>query len=202
MKKMFKEIRKIFLTGLLVMIPLLITIYSILWMLNKVDSVFRRPIEELLGFTIYGLGIIITVGIILLAGVIATNYAGHKLFGTTEYFFKKIPIVRSIYFPIKQLTQTIYGSANTAFRKVVLVRYPTPGVYTIGFVTSTGVENIEDKIGKATVAVFIPTTPNPTSGMLVMIPEEDVIVLDICVEDAIKLVVSGGIAKPANKKLE
>lgn len=88
-KRMLKEIRKIFLAGLLVMIPLIITVYSVLWMLNKVDSIFRRPIEELLGFTIYGLGIIITVGMILLAGVIATNYADHKLFGATEYFLKK-----------------------------------------------------------------------------------------------------------------
>ncbi len=199
---MFKDIRKIFLTGLLVMIPLLITIYSILWMLNKVDSVFRRPIEELLGFTIYGLGIIITVGIILLAGVIATNYADHRLFSATEYFFKKIPVVRSIYFPVKQLTQTIYGSANTAFRKVVLVEYPTSGIYVIGFVTSTGIKNVEDKIGKITTCVFIPTTPNPTSGMFVIVPEEDVIALDMCVEDAIKLVVSGGIAKPIDEKLK
>ncbi|MDI9475484.1 MAG: DUF502 domain-containing protein [Natronincolaceae bacterium] len=197
---MFKEIRKTFLAGLLVMIPLIITIYSILWMLNKVDSIFRRPIEELLGFTIYGLGIIITVGMILLAGVIATNYAGHRLFGATEYFFKKIPVVRSIYFPVKQLTQTVYGNVNTAFRKVVLVKYPAPGVHTIGFVTSTGVRDIEDKVGKGMVCVFIPTTPNPTSGMLVMIPNEDVTVLDMCVEDAIKLVVSGGIAKPPDGK--
>ena len=197
---MLKEIRKLFLAGLLVMIPLIITIYSVLWMLNKVDSIFRRPIEELLGFTIYGLGIIITVGMILLAGVIATNYAGHRLFGATEYFFKKIPIVRSIYFPVKQLTQTVYGNVNTAFRKVVLVRYPTPGVHTIGFVTSKGVDSVEDKIGRDMVCVFIPTTPNPTSGMLILVPEEDVIVLDIGVEDAIKLIVSGGIAKPPSNK--
>ncbi len=196
---MFKEIRKTFLTGLLVMIPSIITIYFILWILNKVDSVFRRPIEELLGFTIYGLGIIITIGLILLAGVIATNYADHKLFNATEYFFKKIPVVRSIYFPVKQLTQTIYGNANTAFRKVVLVKYPTPQVHTIGFITSTGVKEAEDKIGKATVCVFIPTTPNPTSGMFVILAEEDVIELDMCIEDAIKLVVSGGIAKPTDK---
>ncbi|NMA03449.1 MAG: DUF502 domain-containing protein [Clostridiales bacterium] len=198
MKRMLKEIRKIFLAGLLVMIPLIITVYSVLWMLNKVDSIFRRPIEELLGFTIYGLGIIITVGMILLAGVIATNYADHKLFGATEYFFKKIPIVRSIYFPVKQLTQTVYGNVNTAFRKVVLIEYPTPGVHTIGFVTSTGVESVEDKTGKGIACVFIPTTPNPTSGTLVLVPEEDMIVLDMCVEDAVKLVVSGGIAKPSN----
>lgn len=199
---MLKEIRRIFLTGLLVMIPLIITVYSILWILNKVDSIFRRPIEELLGFTIYGLGLIITTGIILLAGVIATHYAGHKLFRATEYYFKKIPIVRSIYFPVKQLTQTVYGNVNTAFHKVVLVNYPTPDVYTIGFITSKGIKNIEDRTGKATVSVFIPTTPNPTSGMLVMVPEEELIVLDMCVEDAIKLVVSGGIAKPAGEETD
>jgi uncharacterized membrane protein len=199
---MWREIRKTFLAGLLVMIPLIITIYTILWILNKVDSVFRTPIEELVGFTIYGLGIIITIGIILLAGIIATNYAGHKLFGATEYLFKKIPLVRSIYFPIKQLTETIYGSANTAFRRVVLVQYPSPGIYTIGFITSESIKQVEDKIGESVVCVFIPTTPNPTSGMFVMIPSEGVVTLDMGVEDAIKLVVSGGIAKPNNKELE
>lgn len=199
---MWKEIRKTFLTGLLVMIPLIITIYTILWILNKVDSIFRRPIEEVLGFTIYGLGIIITIGIILLAGIIATNYAGHKLFAAAENYFKKIPVVRSIYFPIKQLTETIYGNVNTAFRRVVLVEYPSPGIYTIGFITSEGIEEVEEKTGKTVVCVFIPTTPNPTSGMLVMVPRDDVTVLDMGVEDAIKLVVSGGIAKPVNKELE
>ncbi|QUH21042.1 DUF502 domain-containing protein [Alkaliphilus sp. B6464] len=198
---MWKEIRKTFLTGLLVMIPLIITVYTILWFLNKVDSIFRRPIEELLGFTVYGLGIIITIGIVLLAGIIATNYAGHKLFGTTKYFLKRIPLVRSIYFPIKQLTETIYGSANTAFRRVVLVQYPSFGIYTIGFITSEGIEEVVDKTGKSVVCVFIPTTPNPTSGMFVMVPNEDLIALDMGVEDAIKLVVSGGIAKPSNKDL-
>jgi len=199
---MWKDIRKIFLTGLLVMIPLMITILTILWLLNKVDSIFRTPIEELLGFTVYGLGIIITTGIILLAGIIATNYAGHKLFKAAEYFVKKIPLVRSIYFPIKQLTETIYGSANTAFRRVVLVEYPSPGIYTIGFITSEGLEDIENKLDKPIVCIFIPTTPNPTSGMFIMVPSEKVVALDICVEDAIKLVVSAGIAKPTNNELE
>ncbi len=184
------------------MIPLIITVYSVLWMLNKVDSIFRSPIEELLGFTIYGLGIIITIGIILLAGVIATNYADHRLFGATEYFFKKIPIVRSIYFPVKQLTQTVYGSANTAFRKVVLVEYPKSDIYTIGFITSDDFKAVDDKVGKITTCVFIPTTPNPTSGMFIIVPVEDIITLDMCVEDAIKLVVSGGIAKPVDKDSE
>ena len=184
------------------MIPLIITIYTILWIFNKVDSIFRTPIEEVLGFTVYGLGIIITIGIILLAGIIATNYAGHKLFGATEYVFKKIPLVRSIYFPIKQFTETIYGSANTAFRRVVLVEYPSPGIYAIGFITSESIKEVENKINKAVVCVFIPTTPNPTSGMFVMFPSDNVVALDMGVEDAIKLVVSGGIAKPTNKELE
>ena len=199
---MLRDIRETFLTGLLVTIPLLITAYSVLWILNKVDSIFRKPIEELLGFTVYGLGIAITVGIILLAGVIATNYTEHKLFGTTEYFLKKIPVVRSIYFPVKQLTQTIYGSANTAFRKVVLIEYPKSDIYTIGFITSTGIKDVENKVGKATTCVFIPTTPNPTSGMFIIVPEKNVIALDMCVEDAIKLVVSGGIAKPIDEKFK
>lgn len=196
---MWKEIRNTFLTGLLVTLPMALTIALILWILNRVDIIFRQPIEGLIGFRIYGLGLLITLLLVLMAGVIARNYTGYKMITFTEILVKRIPLVRTLYFSIKQLTETIYGSKHTAFRKAVLVQYPSKGIYSIGFYTSQGFEEINALLGEGIVGLFIPTTPNPTSGMFVLVSKEDILPLDISVEDAIKLVVSGGIVKPVQK---
>lgn len=196
---MWKEIRKIFLTGLLVILPLALTMILIIWILNRVDIIFRQPIEALIGFPIYGLGLAITLVLILAAGIIARNYSGYKMLTFTELILGRIPLVRTIYFPIKQLTETLYGSKNTAFKKAVLVQYPTKGIYTIGFITADASDEIQEKVGTELAAIFIPTTPNPTSGMFVMVAKEDITLLDITVEEAIKLVVSGGIMRPQKR---
>ncbi len=197
---MWKEIRKTFLTGLLVILPMALTMIVILWLFNRVDIIFRQPIENLIGFRIYGLGVLITLIIICGAGLIARNYSGYKMITFTELLLGRIPLVRTIYFSIKQLTETIYGSKHTAFRKAVLVEYPSKGLYTIAFITSDATEEIIRKSGEDMVGVFIPTTPNPTSGMFIMVARKDTIPLDMSIEDAIKLVVSGGIVKPGQKK--
>ena len=196
---MWKNLRKTFLTGILVILPLALTLIVIFWLFNRVDIIFRQPIENLLGFKIYGLGVLITVVLILFAGVIALNYTGYKMIHFAEILLKKIPIVSTLYFSIKQLTETVYGSKHTAFRRAVLVQYPSKGIYSIGFFTSDGTEEINQYLGGETVGLFIPTTPNPTSGMFVMVSKNDIISLDMSVEDAIKLVVSGGIVKPGTK---
>ncbi|MBS4042094.1 MAG: DUF502 domain-containing protein [Flavobacteriales bacterium] len=196
---MWKNFRKTFLTGLLVILPLALTLIVIFWLFNRVDIIFRQPIENLIGFKIYGLGILITIVLILFAGIIALNYSGYKMIHFAEILLKKIPLVSTLYFSIKQLTQTIYGSKHTAFKRAVLVQYPSKGIYSIGFFTSDGTEEINEYLGEETVGLFIPTTPNPTSGMFVMVSKNDIIPLEMSVEDAIKLVVSGGIVKPSKK---
>ncbi|WP_026476306.1 DUF502 domain-containing protein [Alkaliphilus transvaalensis] len=197
---MWKEIRKTFLTGLLMILPMALTTILILWLFNRVDLVFRQPIEDWLGFRIYGLGVLITILLILSVGLVARNYSGLKMITFTELILEKIPLVRTVYFSIKQLTETIYGSKHTAFRNAVLVEYPTKGLYTIAFITSDGTEEVVRKTGEDLVGLFIPTTPNPTSGMFIMVPRNNTIPLEMSVEDAIKLVVSGGIVKPGQKK--
>ena len=197
-----KKIRKIFLTGLLVIIPIAGTISLIFWLLNIVDSIFRNPIERIVGFPIIGIGVVITVSIIFLTGVIATNYLGKEMIHLTDKAMRRIPIVNSIYTSMKQLIDTIFMEQKNAFKNVVLVQYPSKGIYVLGFVTSNAPEIICNRVGEAMQSIFIPTTPNPTSGMLVMVPENEIIYLQIPIDTAIKLVVSGGILMPEMLKNE
>jgi len=195
-----KELRKIFLTGLLVVIPIAGTLSLIVWLFNTVDSIFRIPIEKIIGFPIIGIGVVITVSIIFVTGIFATNYLGKKIIHLTDKTMRKIPIVNAIYTSMKQLIDTVFMDQKNAFKSVVLVQYPSKGIYVLGFVTASAPEAICDKVGETMKSIFIPTTPNPTSGMLVMIPEKDIIYLNMQIDMAIKLVVSGGILLPETIK--
>ncbi|SCX93787.1 DUF502 domain-containing protein [Alkaliphilus peptidifermentans] len=196
---MWKDIRKTFFTGLLVILPMALTMILIIWIFNRVDIIFREPIENIIGFRIYGLGVLITLVLVFSAGIIARNYSGYKMITFTEIILRRIPLVRTLYFSIKQLTETLYGSKNTAFRQAVLIEYPSKGIYTIGFITSDAAEEIQEKTDENVVGLFIPTTPNPTSGMFVMVSKNEVVPLNMTVEEAVKLIVSGGIVKPGQK---
>lgn len=196
---LWKDIRKTFFTGLLVILPMALTMILIIWIFNRVDIIFREPIENIIGFRIYGLGVLITLVLVFSAGIIARNYSGYKMITFTEIILRRIPLVRTLYFSIKQLTETLYGSKNTAFRQAVLIEYPSKGIYTIGFITSDAAEEIQEKTDENVVGLFIPTTPNPTSGMFVMVSKNEVVPLNMTVEEAVKLIVSGGIVKPGQK---
>lgn len=193
---MWKDIRTTLLTGLVVLLPTTLTLILIIWMLNRVDVIFRKPLELLIGFQIYGLGVFITLLLVFGAGFAARRLSWKNASSIPEFVFGRIPLVRTIYYSIKQLTETIYGSKKTSFREAVLVEYPSKGIYMIAFITSAGLLEVEEILGEEIVSLFIPTTPNPTSGLYIMLPKKDTISLKISVEDAIKLVVSGGIVKP------
>ncbi|MBS3994918.1 MAG: DUF502 domain-containing protein [Alkaliphilus sp.] len=191
-----KKIRKIFFTGLLAIIPIAGTIYLMFWFLNLVDSIFRNPIEKLVGFPILGIGVVITVCITLLTGVIATNYLGREVIFFIDKTIRRIPIANSIYTSMKQLIDTVFMEQKNAFKSVVLIQYPSKGIYVLGFITSIAPELISDIVGEPMKNIFVPTTPNPTTGMLVMIPEKNIICLRMPVDAAVKIVVSGGILVP------
>ena len=200
---MIKHLRNIFITGLFVLVPIFVTLSIVIWLFNRVDAVFREPLEIFLGFPLIGIGVIITILIILIAGFISTNLLGKKLIFFTEAVFKRIPLVNTVYISMKQLTDTLFTNQKNAFKSAVLVQYPSKGIYVIGFITADAPMEINRKAQKEMKSVFIPTTPNPTSGMLVMIAEEHIQYLDLSIEAAVKLIVSGGILLPENqKKLE
>lgn len=203
---MFKTVQRIFLTGLAVILPLLVTIFIIRAIFRFIDSFLGPYVGPLLirmglplskEFFIPGLGAILAMTLIFLVGLVTTNYFGKKIWETGERLVEYIPGVRTVYLAVKQLIETFSVSEKAAFRKVALIEYPRKGIWALGFVTAKSVGEIEAHTrGEELTNVFVPTTPNPTSGFLLMIPARDLIELEMSVEDGIKFVVSAGILPP------
>ncbi len=201
--KSFIKIRKYIVAGLLVWVPLGITILAIKLLVDLLDRslvLLPPPIrpEQLLGFPIPGLGIILSTVIILVTGLVVTNFAGRKMVNWGEMLLDRIPLVRSIYSAVKQVTQTVFSSGETSFRQVLLIEYPRKGAWTLAFQTGETIDNFRKLTGEDLITIFVPTTPNPTSGVIIMIPREDAIKLDINVEDALKFIMSLGVVTPGS----
>ena len=202
---MRKKIKNTFLAGIAVIIPIGLTIYILFGMINLMDKILKiipprfQP-DELLSFHIPGLGVIFTLILIFVIGLITKSYLGNKLVELGEWFVNKIPFVRSVYQAIKQLVDTIFSDKSQSFKKVVIVEYPRKGMYVIAFVTGKAKGEVQTKTAKNCINLFVPTTPNPTSGFYIMVPEDDVISMDMTVEEAFKLVISGGIVAPQEQK--
>lgn len=202
-------VRKYIFTGLLVWIPLGITILVVKLLVDLLDRSLvllpppLRP-EALLGFSIPGLGIIISATVLILTGYLIIRFADRKLVELGEKWLARIPLVRNIYSASKQVTETILNSEKNAFRDVYLIEYPRKGIWTFCFQTGEGVEEAIDYTKEDLLTVFVPTTPNPTSGFIMLIPRHEAKKLNIEVEDALKLIVSLGVLTPPNpsKKME
>ena len=201
---MFATLRKYIITGLLIWVPLGITILVIKLMVDLMDKTIVllppswRP-EAVFGFDIPGLGIVIGAMVIFITGFILTNIAGRRLIKFWESFLDRIPLVRSIYSSVKQVTQTILSSDNNTFNEVLLIEYPRKGIWTLCFKTSDSPKTFNDTTGNELITVFVPTTPNPTSGFILFIPKNEVKKIDLDVEDALKLVMSLGVVTPESK---
>ena len=199
------KIRSWFLTGILVMTPLILTIYVAWAFITFVDNLVvplvpfdYRP-SNYLPFSIPGLGLIIVFIFTTFVGLLATGLFGRTLIRIWENILNRMPIVRSVYSAIKQILETVMATQSDAFRQAVLVQYPRKDIWAIGFVTGSTKGEVGKRVDKKMVNVFMPTTPNPTSGFLLFFPEEDLIFLNMSVEDALKLVVSGGMVVPKEK---
>jgi uncharacterized membrane protein len=204
---MLGKLRKYIITGLLIWVPLGITIFVIKLLVGLMDRTIVllppawRP-EALFGFEIPGLGIVISAMVIFITGFFLTNFAGRRLISFWENFLDRIPLVRSIYSSVKQVTHTILSSDNDTFNEVMLIEYPRKGVWTLCFKTSESPKTFNQVAGKELITVFVPTTPNPTSGFILFVPKDEVKKMDLDVEDALKLVMSLGVVTPEsnNKK--
>ena len=199
------RIRSWFFTGILVMTPLILTIYVVWAFITFVDNLvvpmvpyYYRP-STYLPFPIPGLGLIIVFIFTTFVGILATGLFGRTLIRLWENILSRMPVVRSVYSAIKQILETVMATQSDAFRQAVLVEYPRKDIWAIGFVTGSTKGEVGENINKKMVNVFMPTTPNPTSGFLLFFPEKDLIFLKMSVEDALKLVVSGGMVIPKNK---
>ncbi len=194
-------LRKYFIAGLLVWLPLAATVIVIkllIELLNKTILLFPPELqpETLFGISIPGFGIIIGVLILVLTGVFAANLFGRKLVGIWEAILGRIPLVRTIYSSVKQVLETLFSSNSESFRRVVLIEYPRKEIWSLGFQTNEALTAAREASEKDLVSVFVPTTPNPTSGFIVMLPAEDITQLDISVEDGFKFIISMGVIVP------
>ena len=202
MKNKFKTI---FIAGLAVVIPIGLTLYVLTFIINLMDSLLgiiptRYQPEVLLGMRIPGLGVIVTIALIFICGLVAKSYFGYKIVRTGENLLDKIPFVRGIYQAIKQISDSMFMDNRTGFKKVVLIEFPRKGLYTIGFLTGVPGQDIQSIIGPNCVSVFLPTTPNPTSGYLIILPENDLMPLDMTVEETLTYIVSVGMVLPAHRQ--
>lgn len=202
---MFAAIRKYFISGLLVWLPIWVTLLILNFLVGLMDKIFmllpaKYQPDNLLGFHIPGLGLLFTLIILFLTGMLVTNFLGWKLVSLWDNIVGRIPIVRSIYKGVKKVLETVVSPQGQAFRKVLLVEYPREGLWSIAFQTGHGSEEVNTKTEKEMVTIFIPTTPNPTSGFLMMLPKEHVYELDMSVEEALKFVISLGVVQPGMAK--
>ena len=202
MKRLRTNLKNYFLTGLLVILPIFITVYVILFLIRGMDAILKFiPVKYLpdtyLPFHIPGLGLIFVVILVFAVGLLARNIVGRKIVHLGENIVERIPLVRILYAGVKQLLETIFLQKTDAFKRVALVEYPRRGTYVIGFITGESKGEVQDKTDKNMINVFIPTTPNPTSGFYMLVPDDELVVLDMSVEDAFKLIISGGIVSPS-----
>ncbi|MBN2483527.1 MAG: DUF502 domain-containing protein [Candidatus Omnitrophica bacterium] len=193
--------KSIFFSGLTAIIPVVLTIYVIVGLFQFADGILghhiNRYLESYLDYSIPGIGIILSLLIILFLGVLI-RLSRNRLRKFMESLFLRIPLVNKIYFPIRQIVDFLFFQPTRTFRKVVLIEYPRHGIYTIGFITSDANGAFENKVQKKLFNVFVPSSPSPLTGFMIVIPQEDVIILDISVEEAIRLIISGGMLNPHN----
>lgn len=193
--------RKYFITGLLVLVPLAITF----WVLHSVISIMDQSLlllpakwqpETLFGFKIPGLGTLLTVLIIFITGLLAQNFVGNYVVAAWELLLKRIPIVNTIYSSVKQVSDTLFSSSGNAFSKALLIQYPRQGTWTIAFLTGTPNGEVAQHLNDDFISVYVPTTPNPTSGYFLLVQRSDTIELEMSVDTALKYVVSMGVVSP------
>jgi uncharacterized membrane protein len=196
------RIRGYFIAGLLVVVPISITLYLTFLFITSVDGWVASLIPQTYHFSNYfpfsipGLGLITVFLVLVLAGFLAANFLGRFLIRIGEYVLERVPVIRTIYGAIKQIMETVLANQSEAFREVVLIEYPRKGSWAIGFLTGTTSGEVQTVTKEKVLNVFVPTTPNPTSGFLLFIPEKEIYKLSMTVEEGIKMVVSGGIVTP------
>lgn len=198
------SVRKYIVAGLLVWVPLGVTVLIIKFMVDLMDkTLLLLPValqpQSLLGFRIPGLGVVLTVLIVFLTGIFVVNLFGHKLVQLWEKLLARIPLVRSIYSGVKQVVETMFSGNGKSFSKVVMIEYPRRGIWTLAFLTGDGWEQASRHVKEPMANIFVPTTPNPTSGFFLIVPEKDIVELGISVDDGLKMIISAGVLVPKSK---
>jgi len=195
--------KRYLITGLLVLVPLVITLWVLKFLLGLMDqSLLLLPPqlqpEALFGTYVPGLGAVLTLIIVLITGVIATNFFGRRIILFWESLLARVPVVKSIYYSVKQVSDTLFSGSDDAFRKVLLVRYPHPAAWSVAFQTGAPAREVARLTDDELVSVFIPTAPSPVNGFFFFVPKRDTIELDMSVDDALKYIISMGVVVPSD----
>ena len=207
-KSFLSKIRSYFLTGVIITAPVGLTFYVAILFIGFVDSRVRNIIPEkyhydnLLPIEIPGIGLLFVFILLTFIGFLTAGLIGRFIIKLGERIISRLPIIRSVYGALKQIFESVLASSSKSFREVVLIEYPRKGVWAIGFITGDTKGEVQNTTKENMVNVFLPTTPNPTSGFLLFVPRKDVIILDMNVEEGIKMVISGGIVTPKQKKIK
>lgn len=197
--------KRYFIAGLLVCVPLWVTLLIIKFLVDLFDKIFGlipdayQP-DKLLGFHLPGLGLLFAVVFVFIIGMVITHFLGHRLVDLYESIVARIPLVRTIYNAVKQVMSSLLSASDDSFRNVILVEYPRKGIWSIAFQTSKGFDLAEEATGEEMITVFLPTTPNPTSGFLLLVPKKDTVKIDVSVDEALKMVISLGVVLPGAAK--
>lgn len=195
------RLRRYLIAGLLVWIPVFVTVFVLQALVGLMDRTLLlvperfRP-EALLGFGIPGLGLVLALIVLLLTGLAATNLAGRRLLRWSEDLVRRIPVVRAIYGGTKTFTETVLSDKGQAFKRVLLVQYPRHGMWVLGFQSGDSNPEPSHRTGRDLIAVFVPTTPNPTSGFIIMVPREEAIALEMSVDEAMRVILTLGVVTP------
>ncbi len=199
---MIAQIRRYFVAGLLTILPLALSVYILVFLFKLVDGILGKYINvylrSLLGFYIPGLGLMLFIAIIFLAGILSTHFFGARLHLFLGKALSRFPFLRYIYPSIKKIFEFVFSDTRLGFKKVVLVEHPSKGIWSLGFIANEGFKEAENKLGRTLLNIYIPWVPNPTTGYFIFVPKEDVTVLDMNVKDAMRLIMSGGLLNPAD----
>lgn len=196
-----KRIRRYMVAGILVWAPLAVTYQLLKFAVSVMDRTLLllpmqyRP-DEILGFHIPGLGVILAIFVLMLTGLLAANFVGRAFVGGWESLLDRIPVVRAVYSAAKNFAEIVFSDSSQSFKKVLLIEYPRKGLYSLAFQTSSELGEVQGRTGDDVVCCFVPTTPNPTSGFIIIAPKKDVTVLDMEVDEALKMIISLGVVVP------
>ena len=206
---MLKHLRRYVVAGLLVWLPLAVTFWLLSLAVGIMDGWLDKAFallppeyhpDALLGISIPGLGVIFTILLLVITGVLAANIVGRAFVNGWESLLNRVPIVRPIYSAIKKFAELVFSDQSQSFKKVLLIQYPRKGVYSLAFQTSSELGEVQDRTGEDVVCTFVPTTPNPTSGFIIIVPRQDIIELDMEVDEALKMIISLGVVVPTWRK--
>ncbi len=200
-----KNLRRYIIAGLLVWLPLAVTYFLLELVVSLMDSWLDKFLawlppnyhpDELLGIALPGLGVIFTILLLVITGMLAANFVGRAFVNGWESLLDRIPVVRAVYSAVKKFAEMVFSDKSQSFKSVLLIEYPRKGLYSLAFQTSSELGEVQGRTGGEVLCTFVPTTPNPTSGFIIIVPKEDVIVLDMEVDEALKMIISLGVVVP------